>query len=349
MTQAQGNPADTDASAVADLRDYLDAAFGDTEGYAHVAAGASGYFDDAGKYSFKRTDNHRYAKWRPLHHVWPADADRLADDLHRMRDTCDAYVCPYLMSGTTRTPDDAVELTKIHADIDGDCPLDKVADLGGWAVSTGSPGHAHVYVDLAEPVPAHWHTALCRGLGAHLGDADAKIRANDVLRPPGTLNHKSRARGGESTAVEWLIRPSGVRWDAAALAAKLGITLPDTPGTTGTKAKRKTKATGRDCGAAPADNSTPFDLDAHPEVSRALVDVTDPPDRSVDTMRVVAAVYDAELTLEHARWAVAQRADLCERLDGRRDDDVLTCWEKIAADREQVTLRGLDDEGTEET
>ena len=59
-------------------------------------------------------------------------------------------------------------------------------------------------------------------------------------------------------------------------------------------------------------------------------------------MKVVAAVYDSGLTLEHARWAVAQRADLAERLDGRRDDDVLACWLKIDADCDQVTM-GLDD------
>ncbi len=50
MTQAQDNPADTDTSAVADLRDYLDAAFGDASGRVHIAAGVGPHFDGSGKY-----------------------------------------------------------------------------------------------------------------------------------------------------------------------------------------------------------------------------------------------------------------------------------------------------------
>jgi hypothetical protein len=55
-------------------------------------------------------------------------------------------------------------------------------------------------------VPAHWHRALCEGLRDYLG-GDNKIRDNDLLRPPGTLNHKPAAKGGEPAPVEWLVRP----------------------------------------------------------------------------------------------------------------------------------------------
>lgn len=313
--------------------DYLMAVFGDTVGNAHVVGGVAGYFEGSGSYSFARTADHPDAGWSPRDYAWPADAERLADDLHR---GChdfghDIFVCPYLMAGAKRTPSDAVELKKIHADIDGDCPVDKVIDLGGWAVSTGSPGHAHVYVDLAEPVPLHQHTALCRALGAHLGHADAKVRPNDVLRPPGTLNHKGRARGGESSAVEWLIRPEGVRWDAARLAERLGVTLPDSPpcSSANDMTTRGKKATETKPGIDDQDaDPVPFDLDAYPKVGAALDDVSSPPDRSKDTMHVVAAVRDAGLGLLHARWAVEQRPDLAQRLSERSDDDVLACWHK---------------------
>jgi putative DNA primase/helicase len=319
-----------------DISEYLSAVFGDAEGVAHTVGGRAGYFTARGSYSFKPIKGHRNARWIPLMRAWPAEADQLAADLAVSVDTYDIYVCPYLMTGDERTPDGAVALTKVHADIDGDCPLDKVADLGGWAVSTGSPGHAHVYVDLAAPVPLHQHTALCRALGAHLGDADAKIMPNDVLRPPGTLNHKGRARGGDSAPVEWLIRPAGVRWDAAELADRLGITLPDVPPPGGTRTKTTKANAARPTMARPDDaddDPVPFGLSAYPDVVTALDYVTSPPDRSTDTNRVVAAVYDAGLTLPHARWAVDQRADLAERLAERHDDDVLTLWLKTEADR----------------
>src|SRR5262249_10185582 len=159
--------------------------------------------------------------------------------------------------------------------------------------------------------------------GAYLGHADAKIMPNDVLRPPGTLNHKGRARGGQSAPVEWLIHPTGVRWDAAELADKLGITLPTEP--PDNVAKRKTKTTtamhaSRRRPGDADDGPAPFDLRAYPSVVAALDYFTSPPDRSADTMRVVAAVYDSGLRLPHARWAVDQRADLAERLAERHDD-----------------------------
>jgi hypothetical protein len=94
-------------------------------------------------YKFKPTTSHPDAKWNEAKYRWPAKADALAQAIHDARDDYDVYLCPYLMRGRRRTPGDVVSLTKVHADIDGDCPLDKVADLGGWAISTGSPGHAH--------------------------------------------------------------------------------------------------------------------------------------------------------------------------------------------------------------
>lgn len=343
-----------------DISAYLAAVFGDAEGVAHFVGGRAGYLTARGSYSFKPTRGHRDARWIPLTRTWPAEADQLADDLTGFVDTYDIYVCPYLMSGEDRTPGNALALSKIHADIDGDCPMDKVADLGGWAVSTGSPGHAHVYVDLAAPVPLHQHTALCRALGAHLGDADAKIMPNDVLRPPGTRNHKGRARGGESAPVEWLIKPAGVRWDAALLADRLGITLPDapTPASAGTKtAKGKTMAKGARATAPRSDDAdddpVAFALSAYTNVAAALDYVTSPPDRSTDTSRVVAAVYDAGLTLPHARWAVDQRDDLAERLAERHDDDVLTLWVKTDADRRPFVVDldaalGADDDSNDD-
>lgn len=333
-TPRRDDPSGTEGSRRDDLRAYLTAVFGeDCEGYAHVAVGAAGYFTEAGSYAFTRTAEHTGARWTPRVYPWPTEADRMVDELSRVVDTYDVYVCPYLMRGTTRTPDDALMLRTIHADIDGRCPLDEVAELGAWAVSSGTPGHAHVYLALTEPVSPVWHTALCRGLGTYLGHADAKIRPNDVLRPPGTRNHKGRARGGESMPVEWLIRPSEMQWEPAALAEQLGITLPDEDGTTG--------GVTDDRGAHTPDEETPFDLDAYPAVRRAFEDLSDPPDRSVDTMKVVAAVYDAGLHLAHARWAVGQRADLTDRLDGRRDDDVATCWGKIALDREATEFAAV--------
>jgi hypothetical protein len=186
-----------------DIREYLDACIGDTTGFLHIATGANGYFTPGGKYTYPDGD------WTQSHFEWPPEADRAVREIGRAaaEPRTDVYVCPYLMWGDKRAQGAAVARRIVHADCDGDIDLDKVHAIGGFAVASGTPGHAHVYVQLAESVPANQHRELCRALGDYLGDADPKISANDVLRPPGTLNHKEAARGGFSTPVEWLVRP----------------------------------------------------------------------------------------------------------------------------------------------
>ncbi|MEX1210874.1 MAG: AAA family ATPase, partial [Candidatus Nanopelagicales bacterium] len=232
---------------------------------------------------------------------------------------------PYLMVADKRHKGAAATHLIAHADIDnGLFDSDKAAAIGAFAVASGTEGNAHAYVALAESVPEHWHTVLCRGLGAYLGAVDSKIADNDLLRPPGTWNHKGRAHtaGGESSPVHWLIRPDGTVWEAEALAHVLGVTLPPRA------------ATAPVSGSAP---STHIDLDVLPldtlpDVVAALGNITG--DRSTDTMRVVGACRDSGLTLAQARYAVSTRADLAERLAERPDDDVLTCWLKAVDDRQ---------------
>jgi putative DNA primase/helicase len=180
-------------------REYLDVCFGDTTGRLHIAVGIGGYFTDTGKYEFDQ--------WTQTHFAWPAEADLAVREIQRAAHQSDVYACPFLMWGDKRAQGEAVARRIVHADCDGDIDLDKVRALGGFAVASGTPGHAHVYVELTEPVPANQHRELCRALGNHLGDADAKISDNDVLRPPGTLNHKEAARGGLPTFIEWLVKP----------------------------------------------------------------------------------------------------------------------------------------------
>jgi hypothetical protein len=77
----------------------------------------------------------------------------------------------------------------VHSDADGQVDTDKVeATEGAFAVASGSPGHAHVYVRLSESISCAGHDALGKALGAYAvgADADCKFSDNDLLRPPGT-------------------------------------------------------------------------------------------------------------------------------------------------------------------
>lgn len=74
-----------------------------------------------------------------------------------------------------------------------------------------------MYVPVAESITdVKEHERLCRKLRA-VFDGDAKVSDNDVLRPPGTLNHKPTLDGGEAVPVKWLVPFDGSRVDADTL------------------------------------------------------------------------------------------------------------------------------------
>jgi hypothetical protein len=189
-----------------EMRRYLDTLYGDRSGVLHFAVGYEPYFNAQGAYRFGN------GKWIPGAVLWPSpeEIDDLIELLLRESEEGDVYVCPYLMVGDERAKGLAVDHRWVHADIDRE-PFDavkagKLDSIGGFAIASGSDDHVHAYVPLAESVPAPQHEAMCRGLGVYLGGADpGKCSDNDVLRPPGTYNHKPRVRDGSPMAlVRWL-------------------------------------------------------------------------------------------------------------------------------------------------
>ena len=326
-SNGDGRQEHDDAARERLLREYLDALLGDTPGYLHIAVGRDPYLNDKGKY--------QHRDWEQTPYDYPAQADEAVNHMLRAAPGADVYVCTSVMRGRTRAKGAAVERTRPHADVDhGRLDPEKVTAIGGWAISSGTPGHGHVYAETTEPLTITEYDILCRALGNYLGGADSKISDNDVLRPPGTYSQKATIVGGDPTPVGWLVKPSGIRHDKNALAFQLGVTLPEPgqePWRAGTPGPGANGQAHRPAAGQPGD---PFDLDTYWAVRTALAAVTAPPDRSGDTYRVVAACADAGLTLEQTRWAVRTRPDLAQRLDERKDDDVATSWDKIHADRQ---------------
>lgn len=229
MTQTDRRPAGLD-QRTADLRLYLRELFDGTTGYVHAA-----------------TLDRRAAEgigWQPLRGIRegegripddrPALLDGLAEALVLESDLgVDVFTCPYpLMGARVRAAGRATTRRHAHADIDGPVDLERARALGAWAVASGSTAadgtpHGHIYVRMTESVPEHAHTALCQALGQMIGGEHhdtGKVNDNDVLRPPGTLNHKR-----DPQPVAWLIRPDDLTvrtWEPEALARELGVQWP---------------------------------------------------------------------------------------------------------------------------
>jgi hypothetical protein len=194
------------------MRLYLDTCCRDTRGWLHVGLGYEPFVNTAGTYKHKRFLGGGVR--------WPDEADQTIARLLAESEEADVWVCPYLMAHDwIRTKDgkrksgrakgQAVSRLTVHGDIDGElfdsAKAEKLAAMGGFAIASGSPGNAHVYVPLSAPVSVDHHEALCVALGKYIGGADpGKHSDNDLLRPPGTLNHKPTVLYGEP--------PARVRW-----------------------------------------------------------------------------------------------------------------------------------------
>ena len=149
----------TSTSVSEDTRRYFQTCFGDTNGWLCVSVGRKPYRDENGKY--------KHHTWDEVAFRWPEQADDALTYIEKAAPLGDVYACPYLMKeprrverwcGTTRlwsTPTSTTTLTK-----------QKVTELGGFIVNSGTAGHGHVYVPLAWPVTPAQHEALCRGLSA---------------------------------------------------------------------------------------------------------------------------------------------------------------------------------------
>jgi hypothetical protein len=297
-----------------DTRRFVEACFGDTESWLCAAVGLKPYRDDNGKY--------KHHTWSEVTFAWPRQADQALAYIAKAGPLGDVYLCPYPMKEPRRVKGQAAQRALIHADVDQDLDEAKVAELGGYFVRSGTPGHGQVYIPLKWPVTPEQHEALCRGLAATLG-GDTKYSDNDLLRPPGTLNYKSAVDGGEPNPVDVVWSGNGPV-DPRDVAPMIGVDLANpTNGDTGYR------HTSTDHGSAPVN------LEKYPSVRKALDH--DSKDRSADTYRVAAACRKAGLTLAETTWVVRTREDLKERLDERGDDDLLAIWLKLDDEERTIT------------
>jgi hypothetical protein len=324
-------------------RSFLEEVFGNAEGYAHFAVGHGAYVDP--------TDKYKFGDWEQFSFLWPQQADdamRQLDDVLSQPGSNDLYVCPNILKTDRRNKDTAVTHRLLHSDADNGADANRLKPLAAFAVASGTPGHSHVFVQLARDVTLAEYQTLQQGMRTYV-NGDHKISDNDLLRPVGSVNHKAVVLHSldEPYPVNWIVKPSGLRMDPEAVAAVLGVTLPSPDeAVPESNVKRASSAAPRNAGSGPHGVEA-VDLARHPRVEAAIGENTG--DRSKDTLRIVGACYDDHLTLEQARWLVNTRADLAERLDDRKDDDVQSCWIKVVNSRQGQPASISDSEKTEKT
>lgn len=170
---------------------YLDRMFGDRSGFIAMAFGHN-----------PRIRKPRFAKgdFRAKYYAWPSGRDELIGDVddavnspETRAENVEIFINPALRASPSRLEGTHAPLMWVWADLDHAPTEDQVArinQLGAMSVLSGTDGHRHVYLPLTKPVTSNTHQAMCRALRAAIG-GDNKIKENDLLRLPGTLNWKS--------------------------------------------------------------------------------------------------------------------------------------------------------------
>jgi len=175
---------------------YLDAMWGDHEGFACYAHGKPYIDAKSGKYRHHEFNHH----FLP----WPTARGALVDALlARAAGGLDVWVAPMLRATKARTKGTGAGSQWAWADLDDDMTVTRRAAihaLGSNArvVSSGT-GH-HVYVRLDSWRPVEVVEATNRKLAA-LVEGDAKWDDTSLLRPPGTFNLKPLIRHGAAPAL----------------------------------------------------------------------------------------------------------------------------------------------------
>src|ERR1700677_2099361 len=117
--------------ALDELVEFIAAVHGDTPGFLPVPFGSGGHFDANEKYKHDSFSE----SWFEL----PAEADRAAHEIIRAATQGDVYIGTCLMTHPRRAKDTAASRHTIHVDVDGGLDLDKVREIGGFAVGSRRP------------------------------------------------------------------------------------------------------------------------------------------------------------------------------------------------------------------
>lgn len=154
---------------------------------------------------------------------YPADLDEaISWALAESERGREAYFCAHLLTKRERSKGNAAPVETLWGDLDG-CGLPK-GSLTPTGVVQSSPGNYHAYWKLTRPIPAAEAEQLNKRLARKIGADPSGFDLTQLLRLPGTRNHKHEG----DPAVE-LVELSETRYDPGELDELLPEPEPEKP------------------------------------------------------------------------------------------------------------------------
>lgn len=167
---------------MSDIEEFLDALYGDSEGWVYVPVKAPNRDKDWVKHFFH----------------WPRERGRMVNFIQTKTETHEVYIAPALfredMTNVRLSKEAWKETQVLWAEFDGNAPDTEGLSVPPPTIRVRSSyeGHEHWYWRL--PTSEHSPTAvesLNRRLAYELGADKSGFDYQQVLRPPGTKHHKS--------------------------------------------------------------------------------------------------------------------------------------------------------------
>lgn len=160
------------------MRELWEHVFGDQRGILALFSGLRA------KPGSKRLDQVRSAYFSYPHHA--EEAGRWCSE--RSEEGREVYFCAHLLTAQRRIKANAAPLLSLYVDGDGAKVAAGLPDP--TAVIESSPGREQFYFRLSQPVAPEIGERLNRRLALAMGADDSGWDLTQLLRPPGTRNHK---------------------------------------------------------------------------------------------------------------------------------------------------------------
>ncbi len=130
---------------------------------------------------------------RSRYFEYPAkDEEALSHALEESEAGREAYFCAHLLTAPRRIKENAGEVAALWGECDGGEDLSN--GLKPTALVESSPGHFHIYYRLTDAVPPKIAEGLNKRLARKIGADPSGFDLTQLLRVPGTVNHKYEER-----------------------------------------------------------------------------------------------------------------------------------------------------------
>lgn len=157
------------------------------------------------------------------HFAYPGAAQTAAEwALGKSDEGREVYFCAHLLTGPKRIKENSGPVHTLWGDLDG-CEVPN-GTRKPTAVVQSSPGRYHAYWRLSDPIPPTRAEQLNKRLAAEIDADPSGFDLTQLLRVPGTTNHKY----GDG----WRVALAGISKDRSYSAAMLDEQLPKDPAPT---------------------------------------------------------------------------------------------------------------------